>query len=69
VDSVWGRVLKDGLKTQQKRKFPINEQLREVLSVHREFQIQPIDFVFPSPKGRFLNIHNFRNRGGDEGVG
>ena len=63
VDSVRGRVLKDGLKTQQKRKFPINEQLREVLSVHRKSQIQPIDFVFPSPKGRFLDIHNFRNRG------
>jgi hypothetical protein len=27
-------VLKDGLKTQQKRKFPINEQLREVLTKH-----------------------------------
>jgi integrase len=33
LDSVRGRVLKDGLKMQRKHKFPINEQLREVFSV------------------------------------
>lgn len=63
VDSVHGRVLKDGLKTQLKRKFPINDQLQALLGAHRPSQVSLDDLVFPSPEGHFLNFHNFRNRG------
>ena len=63
VDSVRGRVLKDGLKTQLKRKFPINKQLRQLLTDHRPPQAKRSDLVFPSSEGQFLNFHNFRNRG------
>jgi integrase len=63
VDSVRGRVLKDGLKTQLKRKFPINKQLRQLLTAHQPSQARRSDLVFPSPEGQFMNFHNFRNRG------
>ena len=63
VDSVHGRVLKDGLKTQLKRKFPINDQLQQLLNAHRPSPVEATDLVFPSPEGHFLNFHNFRNRG------
>lgn len=63
VDSVYGRVLKEGLKTQSKRKFPINRQLQELLSELRSPKVKADDFVFPSPNGNYLNCQNFRSRG------
>lgn len=62
VDSVKGLVLKAGLKTQQKRKFPVNQQLHQLLGAHRPTQVDGDDLVFPSPEGKFLNFHNFRKR-------
>ncbi|NEP20216.1 MAG: site-specific integrase [Leptolyngbya sp. SIO4C1] len=63
VDSVYGRVLKSGLKTQHRRKFPINQQLRQLLDEIRPERPQPGDMVFPPPKGKYLDFNNFRNRG------
>jgi integrase len=57
-----GLILKDGLKTQQSRRFPINAQLRELLATIRPENYKPNDLVFPSPGGKFVNWHNFNNR-------
>jgi len=63
-----GLVLKNGLKTQQKRKFPVNSQLLELL--HRlkdsldttNTTIAPNALVFTSTGGKWIDVHNFRNR-------
>ncbi|MGB7413702.1 MAG: site-specific integrase, partial [Thermosynechococcaceae cyanobacterium] len=57
-----GLVLKDGLKTQQSRRFPINAQLSELLDTIRPEGCKPNNLVFPSPGGKFINWHNFNNR-------
>lgn len=50
--------LEPGLKTQDKRKVPINDRVRDILD--------PLDrgskTVFPSPKGGLINFHNFAQR-------
>jgi integrase len=56
-------VLKEGLKTQKLRKFPINAQLTTLLeSVKPEVTDLPNTLVFPSPDGKFIDWHNFTNR-------
>ncbi|WAS04824.1 DUF3596 domain-containing protein [Gloeomargaritales cyanobacterium VI4D9] len=50
--------LKQGLKTQSSRKFPINRQLQELLdNIPRVNKL-----VFPSPTGRIIDWTNFRAR-------
>jgi integrase len=53
--------LKDGLKTQEKRDFPINNQLREILTAHKSESAKPNDFVFPAKEGGFIRVNNFAN--------
>lgn len=64
VAGAGGLVLKAGLKTQDKRKFPINVQLSSLLNTvkARLDSPEPNAFVFPSPDGNWIDIHNFRNR-------
>ncbi len=63
VNSVDGLVLKDGLKTQFKRTFPVNAQLLELLDeVKKGLNVEPGSLVFPSPEGKWIDTHNFRNR-------
>lgn len=57
-----GNVLKKGLKTQEKRKFPINAQLAELLQSIRPAKCEPDALVFLSRKGKILDWHNFSNR-------
>jgi integrase len=57
-----GLSLKSGLKTQQRRRFPINEQLRRVLDSIRSENGKPDDWLFISPEGKFIDLNNFRNR-------
>lgn len=56
-------VVKQGLKTQQYRKFPMNGQLRSLLQRLRGDRNLATDHVFPSPKGKILNWNNFTKRG------
>ncbi len=50
--------LKQGLKTQSSRKFPVNRQLQELLdNIPRVNKL-----VFPSPTGRVIDWTNFRAR-------
>ncbi len=55
-------VLKEGLKTQKFRKFPINAQLAELLEAVKLEAKNPEALIFPSPDGTFIDWHNFTNR-------
>jgi len=59
-----GLVLKDGLKTQTKRNFPLTKEVQEILeSVKQQSAAKrPEDFIFRSPRGKFIDQHNFANR-------
>ncbi len=62
VISEAGLVLKEGLKTQTKRDFPINSEVQSILDDTKPEIINPDDFIFTSPKGKFIDLHNFDNR-------
>ncbi|MDG2992110.1 site-specific integrase [Candidatus Synechococcus calcipolaris G9] len=53
-----------GLKTQRRRTFPLNQELKAFLADLREScQGNPEDYLFLAPGGGFLDSHNFCNRG------
>lgn len=56
-----GLVLKDGLKTQKKRKFPINERVRQILESVRPETPNPNEFIFKSKEGGFIDTGDFLN--------
>lgn len=62
VASDKGLTLKKGLKTQDKRQFPIGNQLYKLLEAIKPENLNPESLVFPSPSGGWIDIHNFRNR-------
>ncbi|MBD2502316.1 site-specific integrase [Anabaena azotica] len=57
-----GLVMKEGLKTQIKRDFPINSELLEILDEIRPEEAVPEALMFTSPKGKFIDHHNFSHR-------
>lgn len=57
-----GLVLKQGLKTQRKRDFPINSEVQAILNDIRPEIVDPESFIFTSPKGKFIDQHNFSTR-------
>lgn len=57
-----GLVPKEGLKTQRKRDFPITTELEAILDEIRPEIVNPESLVFSSPKGKFIDHHNFANR-------
>lgn len=57
-----GLVLKEGLKTQRKRDFPINSEVQAILNEIRPETVDPESFIFTSPKGKFIDQHNFSTR-------
>lgn len=57
-----GLVLKEGLKTQRKRNFPITSDVQSILNGIKPETINIEDFLFTSPKGKFIDQHNFANR-------
>lgn len=58
-----GLALKSGLKTQKKRKFNCNEPLQDFLKSIKPDDAKPDNLLFPSPEGKYIDFHNFRNRG------
>lgn len=56
-----GLVLKDGLKTQRKRKFPINDRIRQILASVRPQTPKPNEFIFRSKEGGFIDTGDFLN--------
>lgn len=57
-----GLVLKEGLKTQRKRDFPINSELKAILDEIKPTEPNAEALIFTSPKGKFIDHHNFSNR-------
>ena len=57
-----GLVRKEGLKTQRKRDFPITPDLQAILDAIKLDQDNPDASLFKSPRGRFIDQHNFLNR-------
>lgn len=55
-------IVKKGLKTQERRKFPINSQVAKLLDSIKPADCNPHSLVFPSPDGKFIDWHNFTNR-------
>jgi integrase len=57
-----GLVLKEGLKTQKKRDFPITPEVKAILEELCPEVVDPEALVFTSPKGKFIDHHNFATR-------
>ena len=57
-----GLILKEGLKTQRKRDFPITPEVKAILDAIRPEKSDSEAFLFPSPKGKFIDQHNFSTR-------
>lgn len=55
-------VIKPGLKTQAKRKFPINSQVKQILESIKPDNVKPDEYIFKSNEGNFIDIGNFLNR-------
>ncbi len=62
VVSEQGLVLKEGLKTQRKRDFPLTPDVQEILMDAKPEHCDPEGLIFPSPNGKFIDQHNFANR-------
>lgn len=62
VVSEEGLVCKKGLKTQKKRDFPINSELKSILAQIKPNPGKLDSFVFSSPKGKYLDHSNFSSR-------
>ncbi len=56
-----GLALKNGLKTQSQRRFPINNQVKEILNCIKAENFEPEDFIFKSKKGGFIDFGDFLN--------
>jgi integrase len=57
-----GKRIRQGLKTQEQRKFPCNSSLSALLKSIKPEDIDPTTLVFPSPKNKPIDLNNFRNR-------
>ncbi|MDJ0708099.1 MAG: DUF3596 domain-containing protein, partial [Leptolyngbyaceae cyanobacterium MO_188.B28] len=57
-----GLVCREGLKTQESRRFPANPSLQKLLKDYKPQKCNPNTLVFPSPSGKYIDFHNFRNR-------
>jgi integrase len=62
IESEDGRMIREGLKTQERRKFPCNDRLQALLESVKPQGCKPETLVFPSIKGKYINTNNLRNR-------
>lgn len=62
VESADGRVQKKGLKTQERREFPVNRQLYQFLMSIRPEGARSKDLLFCAPNGGWLHTSNFSRR-------
>ncbi|MEO0684899.1 MAG: tyrosine-type recombinase/integrase [Cyanobacteria bacterium J06649_11] len=62
VEAEKGLVCKKGLKTQKKRSFPANNKLVALLESIKPEDATGETKVFPSPKGKWIDVHNLTNR-------
>ena len=57
-----GMKIREGLKTQERRKFPCNDSLQTILRDIKPKEAKSDDWVFPSPENKSIDLNNFRNR-------
>jgi integrase len=63
IDGEYGRVLREGLKTQEMRRIRVNNQIREILDSVKPENVSPDALVFPSPvNSGWIDFHNFSYR-------
>ncbi len=62
IEEEGGRMVRKGLKTQERRKFPCNESLQAFLRSIKPDGCRPDALVFPSIEGKHINTNNIRNR-------
>ncbi|MEM9121505.1 MAG: site-specific integrase [Cyanobacteria bacterium P01_F01_bin.56] len=62
VQGVPGEPIQEGTKTKPFRRFPVNNQLKELLLWVDSKDLDPTGLVFKSPEGMMLNLDNFRDR-------
>lgn len=62
IESEDGKIVREGLKTQERRKFPCNSRLQALLKSIRPEGHKANSLVFPSIEGGFINTNNLRNR-------
>lgn len=55
VETRHTRILRQGLKTQDKRRFPCNESMRTFLAELEAQRNPSTELVFPGPKGKYLD--------------
>lgn len=60
IDGYEGREIREGLKTQERRRFRCNESLKSFLRSIKPEGCNPNDLVFPGLKGGFLDFAAFR---------
>ena len=61
VETEKGKIIDQGLKTEDKRRFPLNNLVRSILQSQKDRKL-PGDLIFPSPKGLMIHIQNFSRR-------
>ena len=62
VQSESGLIVKEGLKTQRKRDFPMTPEVQAIIDDIKLAHSEKETLLFPSPKGKFIDQHNFAAR-------
>lgn len=60
IETPGGNLLREGLKTQEKRKFPCNASLQYFLQSIKPENAKPDDLIFPKIKQGYLDFDSFR---------
>lgn len=60
IETSDGNRIREGLKTQERRRFPCNAQLQELLKSIKPENANPDDLIFPGIKGGHLDSNSFR---------
>lgn len=60
IDTSKGRKVRDGLKTQERRKFPCNSTMKVFLATLKPITAKASDLVFPGVRGGYLDPDAFR---------
>jgi integrase len=60
IETAGGRVLRQGLKTQERRRFRCNQALQELLKSIKPEHCDPEALVFPGYRGGYLDYKSFR---------
>jgi len=62
IGEAWSRGRQKATKTNEDRAFTLTPRLQKLLLKRRPLKWHPDDLVFPSPRGKPIDDHNFRNR-------